>query len=425
MKVAMMIDGDGNSTLVDSELRPLGKEDVGHPTLHILPKLFVHGRDTAYLRCSDMQLVVTSNIDIPMPQAIGVTQPYPNYSYYVGGTEGSRNGWLVDLPDDSPQSFWVRFLWTIDVLPGSQLDSGRLVAGGVRWVEHTVDIEICEGEGNVHSMDPCNWAYSAERAPPLLTSAIGFADLRGDAVLPTADRDSLVIEQDGATIRMRERMMIRGVPLAQAWTVGAFQDLQLHEQRPVVNFELDELTLMHRRNASVEVPSEMFIDAVNAAWSFSEEDVEAAAKAAPGVFEEHDALRKICSWLNSNRSPEAHLEIGSFMPHVRVSADGPYWCADRQVPNCEIEGYCESVNAARVGDVVLLELRAAQRHAQLDDNGLGVLGPNGREVYSIGITADDYLDRRFDSAYDCICALRDFRLNFPAAWQAITASSAK
>lgn len=413
MQTAIMIDASGKATKVNASLQPLGSDDTKLPTLHIRPALFLPKELLDAAELNAVSLAVESSFELNLPSIVHVRRPYPNYCYLVGGTELERNGWLVPIQGDVPDSIELKFTWSIPLRQGAseaQVDSWTL--------EHYIGLHLRQGGGNVYSMDPSNWPYDADSAPPLYTAPVGFVGEEGGDNPSLADRQASYTVS-GTKAVIREIVTVPGVPLSQAHTVGAFQSLQLHEFAHTSMSGASASDKAHLANGELEVPARLFRQAVLDARA---RDWRRMVYRLPqGGLEQHPALSGVCRWWNERRSSAAVLKAGSFMPMVRVADDGQYWCADRQVPNEPVDGFSEPHNAARVGASVLLEFRAKQTEVRWNSAGLVTLKPDGSELMTECISEEDY-SPLFQSAYECLEALAQFPQNFPAAWEEIVAA---
>lgn len=429
MKHALQRLPNGETRIVDANGDPLGNGDVDRPVLHVLPKLFVpaemlgrHSRDFDGLMHEEITLTVTSSlpIDVQPEGGIEIRQPYPNRRYFVGGSKLIRNGWIVPIPVDVTE-FDIEFQWRIEsaamwhVFPRDD------------WqVRHLIHIKLHPGKGITYSMDGSCWPQRegpAMRISPV--SVLGFEkEDQIDRDQRQIVKDSDLIYTDGelkgelAGYFLEERVDITGVPLEQAWSIDAFQEEQLHEVRQTAIFTQD--IEVHRANGPVEMPAELFLQAIDHAKKVAFGKKSKFAKTiagVPGGMEQHPAMKLLCDWWETVRPEGEPFKPGMAMPLVRVRDDGEYWWGDRQVPNSPINGFNPSGrNAARIGDLILVLFQAQQENAVFDNNGMTVLLPNGERFSTIGIDKEQYLNGESDEAWACLDALASFPACFPSAW---------
>lgn len=209
--------------------------------------------------------------------------------------------------------------------------------------------------------------------------------------------------------------------------IDAFQDEQLHEVRQTAVLTQDNDA--HRANGPIEMPAELFVEAVNLAEKipFDEESEFAKSVAnVPGGLERHPAMKLLCDWWESVRPEGEPFRPGSAMPIVRVRDDGQYWWGDHQVPNSPVVDFNPTGrDVARIGDVLLVLFQATQDAAVFDKDGMTVFLPSGERFSTIEIDRAQYLSGESDEAWACLSALASFRSRFFSAWRFLSGVGAE
>ncbi|MBA9859513.1 hypothetical protein [Ralstonia insidiosa] len=430
MKYALQKLPNGESRMVDANGCPLGSSDADRPILHILPKLLVPAgmlgapsEPFEGLACEEIALTVTTSlpIDVLPEGGIQVRQPYPNPRYFVGGSQLIRNGWIVPLPLDATE-FDIEFHWHIE-----SASVWRVFPKDDWVVRHVLHLKLHPGKGMTYSMDASCWPKldgPAMRVSPV--TVLGVKEEEPiDRKLRQIVKDSDLIYTDGemkgelAGYFIEETVEIPGVPLEQAWGIDAFQNEQLHEVRQTAILTLD--IDAHRANGPIEMPAELFVEAVNLAEKvpFDKESEFAVSVAnVPGGLERHPAMKLLCEWWQTVRPEGEPFKPGSAMPMVRVRDDGQYWWGDHQIPNAPIADFNPSGrDVARIGDVMLVLFQATQDNAIFDKDGMSVFLPSGEHFSTIEIDRAEYLSGESDEAWACLNALASFRSRFFSAWR--------
>ncbi|HIH2744968.1 TPA: hypothetical protein ACYLN4_000634 [Burkholderia lata] len=430
MKFAVQMLPDGKSQVVDASGKPLGSADADRPILHILPKLFVPSEVLAHspgaydgVECDSVSLEVTSTLPVVVVPDGGavVRQPYPNRQYFVGGAPLIRNGWIVPLPLETVE-FDIEFHWRLEG-PGVW----RTLRQDEWEVRHVIHVRLHPGKGMTYSMDSACWPdrhVPAQRFSPVTPLGIGEEDRkerRGRQIARACDLVYLEGDQKGelAGFFLEECVDITGVPLAQAWSMDAFQDEQLHEvEQTAVLAECNEA---HRANGPIEMPAEIFVRAVELAQQVpfdSESDFARSVSGVPGGMERHPAMRVLCDWWETVRPAGEPFRPGSAMPMIRVRDDGEYWWGHAEIPNAPVEDFNPSGrDVARIGNFMLILFQATQEVATFDAEGMHIFLPSGEPYNTIGIAKEDYTTGASDEAWYCLNALASFRTRFTAAWK--------
>ena len=426
MKVAMLVAPDGTQTPFTAD-GPLGHNDSDRRVLHILPKLLVPSGVQQHLKRSDVVLEVESTLGIPMLRIedIEIRQPYPNTRYYVAGSKTSRNGWVIDLPE-GVETFDLTFKWEF-FRPWTFSDYDELL------IEHVIHVRLLRGENRTYTMDPACWPRglaSDESSGPLFKgNAVTLIGLDGDPDLQAStDRDIVSVksvgykngdDEDNTWIGriIEENLTIPPVAYEQVWSLMAFEEEQLHEVRQVSTFESfrDE----HQANASVEMPPQLLLAAIQAA-----QDVP-YYKSAFASCEKHPALVMLNEWWEANRQDDKPMRAGHAMPWVRVQDDDEYWCGNYDTPNLKIgEMSCFQQSAARVGESILLLYCAAAEHSTFpEDGGVQYYLTDGQKFVDVGVPKDHVLSGEYDEAWYALDALSRFPSRFPAAYAALQAAA--
>lgn len=429
MKYALERLQDGKTRMVDAYGNPLGHGDVDSPVLHVLPKLFVPAealphpsRPFSGLERDNLSLHVTSTLPIDLAPEDGVVirQPYPNRRYFVGGSTLIRNGWVVPL-SLGDVDFDIEFRWVIEG-PGVW----RVLHQDEWEVRHLIHVKLHPGRGITYSMDSACWPDrdgQARHFSPVSLLGIEAED-PGEHAHRQIVRTSDLVYSDGelegelAGYFLEERMDITGAPLDQAWTIGAFEEEQLHEVEQRAVFERDNE--VHRANGPVELPAELFVQAVKLAEGIpfdNDSPFASEVRGVPGGMERHPAMKLLCAWWETVRPDGEPFKPGSAMPMIRVRDDGEYWWGHSEIPNVSIDGFNPSGrDMAHVGNLVLVLFQATQEIARFDEHGMHTFLPSGEPHSTVEITKGDFLDGASDEAWFCLNALATFRNRFPAAW---------
>lgn len=408
----------------------LGHEDVDLPVLHILPKLFVPPQllgpiNTRFkgLMCEEIELEVTSSLPATVvpPEGIVIRQPLPNRRYFVGGSGLIRYGWIVPLPLDITE-FDLTFRWSIEGLSLWQLISVD------HWiVEHVIHVTLKPGSGLTYTMDASCWPYNGTAAmyrSPVSTLGIEDVDPKQPMHREFLRRTTLTytdgpLKGELAGYLEEEKITIQGIPLQQAWSIDAFQEEQLHEveQTAILTGQNDA----HEANGPIEMPAQLFIEAVELAKKIPFDpasDFANSIKGCPGGYETHPALQRLCTWWRSARPTGEPFLPAIAMPLVRLRDDGEYWWGDRESPNSKVEGFNPSGrNACRIGSHTLVLFQATQEAARFDQQGMTTFLPSGEEFVTIGITREMFEAGESDEAFRALEALASFDYWFPAAWE--------
>ncbi|ODP35106.1 hypothetical protein [Pandoraea sp. ISTKB] len=424
MQVAAKVLEGGEVVAIGADGKPFGEGDVDCRMLHVLPKFFAPATCAQYIRSHPVELQVKCSFGEVVPDGgIKIRQPYPNQRYFVGGSETLRNGWLVKIPEGVAE-FELEFVWIFSKASGwTDFEVWR--------VEHAIQVQLLPGEKNVYTMDAACWPYNAEtQAKP--RSAVTLAGVYEDGPDAYEERDIISISHEfrssdgergdsvlACCYRIEERLGIPSIAYEKAWTLHAFQDEQLHEVGQDGAFNPAD-DLAHSANAEIELPAQIFLDAIRLAQSVpfdAQSEFGLKCKGVMGGCESHPALKLLTEWWAAHCSDAAPLGAGSVMPWVRVRDDGLYWCGDRQVPNMPVDSFGSvKAAAALIGKSVLLHFSAAAQHFTFDANGVNVRYVTGEIDFSIGVDESEVRSGEFDQAWEALGALANFPYHFSAAY---------
>ena len=102
---------------------------------------------------------------------------------------------------------------------------------------------------------------------------------------------------------------------------------------------------------------------------------------------------------------------------VRVRDEEEYWWADREIPNAPVFEFNQGgLNAARIGDQVLVLFMAKQESAVFDALGMTTFLPSGEPFSTLGIDREKYINEGWDEARNGLRAMANFSSNFQYAW---------
>ncbi|MDP2365744.1 MAG: hypothetical protein Q8M94_18495, partial [Ignavibacteria bacterium] len=178
---------------------------------------------------------------------------------------------------------------------------------------------------------------------------------------------------------------------------------------------------VHRKNASVEFPAKLFIEAVRLARAIDFGKDSAFAQSILGIqggAEQHPAIKLLNEWWMKNSPVKSDYSVGYAIPFVRVRDDNEYWCAYHEVPNTPMEAFLTIANTqARIGDVVLLQFYASHIHYKGDNDGVHIILADGTPYMTIGIEAEELYSGQYDETLNSLEALFYFPSRFPLAWE--------
>jgi hypothetical protein len=417
MKYATRIDPKtGKGTIVSADGKKLGSRDVDRPLLHVLPKLFVPVEVLEHVDCDGIELEVTSSLPVEILPEGGaiIRQPYPNRRYFVGGSALIRNGWIVPLPE-GVESFEIEFRWRI---------FDAFLAGGNEWMmQHMIHIRLLPGgDGKTYSMDSACWPNPGRAA--MYSSPISVLGLKGDEDILGNGRmlkeaDLVLGEEEILGFHLEEWVSIPGIPFERAWSIDAFEEEQIHEVKQTAI--LQHHGEAHRANAVVEMPVDLFVEAVTAAGSVpfdSESEFAHSVAGERGGLERHPAMDMLCQWWEKVRPQGEPYRSGFVMPWVRVRDDGEYWCGYYETPNAPVEGFNPGgASAARIGDQIIVIFLASQEFSTFGPEGMSTYLADGRGYQTIGISQEQADSGECDEAWYSLKALAGFRRRFPEAWK--------
>ena len=119
MQIAKQTIGDV-SVLVNPDGSLVEHKDTDKFVFHVMPKLYMPYSDIAV---KDIKFIsATIVFKNKSPQRINstnsvVSQPYPNDSYYVAGSQEDKMGWMLDYDREDPP---VKLMWQWYIIPTDQ-----------------------------------------------------------------------------------------------------------------------------------------------------------------------------------------------------------------------------------------------------------------------------------------------------------------
>lgn len=183
----------------------------------------------------------------------------------------------------------------------------------------------------------------------------------------------------------------------------------------------------HKKNASVELPAQVFAEAIRLAetvdFAPGSQFLESATRTLGG-YEQHPALLLLSDWWERNRVDGRSMKCGYAMPWV-TAGNGRYRCGYHQTPNESMALFeCWAPSIARVGDQVIVEFFAAQTIDMFDEHvGLVVYHADGQAVGNASASREALESGGHDEAWYSLLALAAFRQRFPTVYAAIALHS--
>ncbi|MFV3332743.1 hypothetical protein ACNFIA_17525 [Pseudomonas sp. NY15437] len=419
MEFAHALQADGSIVQVRADGVAIGTADTDRKLLHLLPKLLLDDPTALRLELRSVRLEILADVEGLHPSGgVVIRQPYPNPLFLVGGSATNRNGWCVPA-ENLPNDFQVEFRWTFE----------RLLPGGTDWVvRHLIRIRLLPGENRTYTMTVSNWRQRGGAVSNMYRYAMAF--LKPSLLRPEhwSGRPSLAVEvlSDGSQgVLYREELDIPSIPYEEATGIHQYQELQLHEH---VHRRADELSTFfeeHMANGTLQMPARVLVEAIELARTVPYQ-MSRYVGATPGSegdcsgqLEAHPALRFICEWWNTHRTPEENeLPAAMVMPYVRVQDNEVYWCGNLETPKTPIKDMgCVASSSATCGGSVLLHFMASVKQSKYPEGYLDILCLDGTEWVEVSITRDEVARGEYDEAYFCLDALAGFPSNFPTAYQ--------
>jgi len=439
MKHATVVQADGSAVIVGPDLKPLGNADIDRRVLHVLPKLFVAKHLARKIKVTDidLQITATAGVEIAPAGEIVIRQPYPNTRYFVAGSEQSRNGWVINLPDgvtefDIVMSWSFAHPWRWWIYQEDELE-----------VQHLIHVKLLAGEFRTYTMDSNCWprgpGWQDERE---LTGKAGRTaiTLMGhptdedprekthreivkitDLVFTTPETGA---DEFYAGHYMEENLTIPPIAYEQAWSINAHSEEQLHEVKQANQFS--KFQEQHRSNGSIELPASVFLDAIQLAESVPfdrDSDFFKPGIMRRGIFESHPALELLNKWFEENRVDGKAMKCGHALPWARVRDDGQYWCGYHEIPNERIQNFATWAPATAVlGESTIVTFCASHEHSVYSDAmGLENFLADGQPLNQVGIPQEQFESGEYDEAWYSLSALASFPHRFPAAYAEIQA----
>jgi len=419
MKVAKLLAEDGTTQLVTATGEPLGHCDGDRRILHILPKLFLPAVVAEQVKPEEVNLAIEWSLDAALPATIEVRQPYPNWRYFVGGTESLRNGIVVDLPEGVSE-LTLDFKWFL-------VNAWRFSDHDELEMHHIVHITLLPGEYRSYTMDTSCWPWKqGDSRPRSAVSLVGFegddnpAETEGRDVVRCLDlvRCKGEPDEEWAGSMIEERLTIPAIAYEQIWSLSAHEEPQLHEIKQLETFTVCKAE--HEANAAVAMPASLFLAAINLARMESLNDWYESLPEQKGGYERHPALSILNKWWEENRPAPSDIRPGHVMPWIRVEDKAEYWCGNTEAPGSPIEGMqMARESSAKIGDSVLVTFMSAADHFVINDHGITTYLADGTEWSTVGVGEAEFESGEFDEAWYGFKALANFPWKFEAAYKVL------
>lgn len=419
MKVAKLFAEDGSTQLVTATGEPLGHRDGDRRILHILPKLFLPSVVAQEARPDEVDLSIEWNLDSELPGPIEVRQPYPNWRYFVGGTETLRNGIVVDLPEGVTE-LTLTFKWCL-------LNAWKFSERDELYMHHTVHITLLPGEYRSYTMDTSCWPWKqGDSRPKSAVSLVGFegddnpAETEGRDVVQCLHLVHYKGEPDEEWVgsMIEERLAIPAIAYEQIWSLTAHEEPQLHEIKQLETFTVCKAE--HEANATVNLPASLFLAAVKLARMKPLNDWYESLPQQKGGYERHPALSILNKWWEENRPTPSEVRPGHVMPWIRVEDNTEYWCGNTEMPGCPIEGMQIARNSsAKIGDSVLVTFMCAADHFIPKEHAIATCLADGTEWSEVGVGDEQFESGEFDEAWYGFKALSNFPWEFEVAYKVL------
>lgn len=362
----------------------------GLPFLHLLPKLWL---PYPKLAVTTPQAVMLESLSIPeldwkCEEGFNACRPYPNWKYVVFG-HGRRMGVLIQLKEQLPKQITVEALY---VLSGEFCTS---MSGSYMEVRHTQHLSVTRSEVGVD-------CYSTEGLLPTVVCGEEYRRVFAERYGPQVeDIGHPVVDEDGYLadewlLVMNERLE----PLSNHFLCcDDFEDYEPHHAKVQI-VGLSRFNEEHRSNAMIEMPQDVFVEAVRLAGE---------PLAEGSLPEQHVALRMLCDWWNfQSEVPEEYRCARTARVLVRFRDENEYQDVDLEVPPSPITTFQGDAGAAaRVGDHLLIIFLKGQDDVWEDDTGSHYPKVDGdiyetigapKDVFPIGAGTLDGL-RTFVTAY--------------------------
>ena len=421
MKFASKRTEAGEYIAVDATGKGLGNDDADCRLFHVLPKLFVPHEALAFLKREWMRprLAVSSTLPCIVPEGgVVIRQPYPNRRYFVGGSNQTRNGWVIRLPDKT-QDFTITFEWLLPMCwPWIGMDAEH-------WtVQHEIHIKLMPGERRFFTMDASCWPRADDK-PGYSRSPITLIGHRDDADSIPDERmfvsDTPIVDEDDVVIgkKLEERLEIPPIAYEQAWTLREHEEEQLHEVQHQSALSEDG-TVIHRANACIDMPASVFLEAVRLACATpydKDSDFYKSQTDKAGAYERHPAHIHLAKWWKTNRPSGEGLQGAFALPYVRVQDDGQYWCGYYETPNADLSDFSDCSKAgATVGDAILLLFHASWKDYHFDEHGMTVRLADGQDFSTVCVGREEMEKGEMDESWYALEALAGFPHRFPVTY---------
>lgn len=435
MKHALLVKENGESVIVTADGKEVGITDGGRRILHVLPKLFTPAHLISSIKLNEVSLVIETDLPFALVPEGGVKirRPYPNTRYLVGGSKVMRNGWMVEIPDDL-HAFDMTLIWNFK-------EAWKWWDADYLEVKHVIHVTLEPGDFKTYTMDAScwprdsEWLREKEENGKHRSSAISLLghDSDEDPRMKTL-RDILVMsdlvfrdEEDPelemyAGNYMEENLILPCIPLAQAWTIHAFEKEQIHEIKHEKAFTTN--LELHKANCSVDLPPALLLESIRLAGTIPYNVKAPDDENVPGGLEQHPAIRLLTGWWEEHRKDEKQCAAGFFMPWVRVEDNDQYWCGDDNAPNMPMDIQESFVTSnARVGDSIMIQFLASYTHFTYEGGYLHIYAANGNQLAQVGIDKEDVDSGKHDEAWYTLRALECFPSRFPVAYESLKTSA--
>ncbi|MBB4866872.1 hypothetical protein HNP46_005779 [Pseudomonas nitritireducens] len=409
------------------------ERDSSKRLLHIIPAMKVPASVQAMIKHGDVSLSISSSLGQNVLPEGGVVlrRPYPNPIFIVAGSNNSRNGWVVELPDGL-DFLELSFIWSFSnprfihkLMQQAAYLKPEYLPAGDRWVvEHDITICLKPGTGNTFTFDSAFWSGQKPVAAPIYTKPVGhlFFEQEGSKGLSfrTASGRALLGEREQIIgYDIDEYVVIHGVPLEKAMlTINAHQEEQLHELTHAEGFSTN--TEEHRANGAHEMPASVLWRAVMEARRipFDFNSLLRTEHPGAGWAEHHPALKTITDWWKSAERPGTRLEPGMAMLWVRVEDNDKYHCGNPELPGTSIAGFLQDrCSQATVGQHLLVRFNCGVKDFTFDEGCFTTKLLNGSEETEVGIGRDEYRAGEYDEATFSLAALAGLPERYPEAWR--------
>jgi hypothetical protein len=397
MKHAAIILPDDKRVVVDASGSFLPERDATTRVMHFLPTLLVPPNYLQWLDVGAVELKIDCDLPINPVDGLIVRQALPNQRYFVGCSRDVRYGWFYPLPDGI-SNFNVEFQWRIASFE----------------IKHRLYISLAScGAANSFTMDSVCWPpeFEVGRLYAWINDPPGRNSNRGVSTSMYQRTNEEGTEVTGQIIS--ENIEIPAIKLDHIWTIGEYEDRQIHELRPSSDFKF--FKELHSSNVMDSCPIDLFVEAIRLARNVP-------ASICGDKCEDHPANRLLADWWQEAHPELVKCAVGFAMPWVRVEDDDRYWCGYYETPDEPMKIFERNKSSqASVGEFVLLSFYARSNHYIVSSDGYGltlVLASGEQDVEIDGTDVSEH-----DEAWYALEALRCFPTRFPEAWRTLVQMS--